>query len=162
MIFRFLDLWDIDPFGSLVFVTATITALMAGIAFHEFSHAFVSDSLGDGLPRRMGRVTLNPLAHLDPMGTILMLAVGFGWGKPVQVNPYATRNPKFALGSTAAAGPLSNFLVAAVAGLPLKLDLADWTSPFNSGRFLIEGANGWSFSEYLGVYLSAIVLFSII
>src|SRR5574341_1143993 len=154
MIFRFLDLWDIDPFASLVFVTATITALMAGIAFHEFSHAFVADSLGDGLPRRMGRVTLNPLAHLDPMGTILMLAVGFGWGKPVQVNPYATRNPKFSLGATAAAGPLSNFLVAAIAGFPLKVDAVEWTSPFNTDRFETLGRDGWGLGEYLGVYLS--------
>ncbi len=162
MIYRFLSLYDIDPFAAIVFVSATITALVAGIAFHEFSHAFVADSLGDGLPRRMGRVTLNPLAHLDPMGTILLLTVGFGWGKPTPVNPNATRNPKAALGITAAAGPLSNFLVAAVAGLPLKLGAVDWASPFNSSGFLFLGRDGWGVSDYLAVYLSAIVLYSII
>src|SRR5438445_8697854 len=143
-------------------MTAILSALVAGISFHEFSHAFIADSLGDTLPRRMGRVTLNPLAHLDPMGTILLLTVGFGWGRPTPVNPNATRNPKATLGMTAAAGPLSNFLVAAVAGLPLKFGVADWTSPFSSDRFLFLGRDGWSAGDYLGVYLSAIVLYSII
>src|SRR2546426_1165429 len=133
MLFRFVTIYHIDPFAAIVFFSATITALILGIAFHEFSHAFVADSLGDGLPRRMGRVTLNPLAHLEPMGTILMLLVGFGWGKPVPVNPAMTRNPKASLTMTAAAGPLSNLLVAALAGLPLKLGLFPWLPPFNVG-----------------------------
>jgi Zn-dependent protease len=162
MIFTFLDLLDVDALAAVVFLTAIATALVAGISFHEFSHAYVADKLGDGLPRRMGRVTLNPLAHLEPMGSILMLTVGFGWGRPVPVNPNATRNPKATLGLTAAAGPLSNFLVAAVAGLPLKLDLVDWTSPFNINRILSLSRGGWEIGEYIGVYLSAIVLFSII
>lgn len=162
MIFTFLDLLDVDALAAFVFLTAIATALVAGISFHEFSHAYVADTLGDGLPRRMGRVTLNPLAHLEPLGSILMLTVGFGWGRPVPVNPNATRNPKATLGLTAAAGPLSNFLVAAVAGMPLKLDLVDWTSPFNLNRILSLSRGGWDIGEYIGVYLSAIVLFSII
>src|SRR2546426_12506218 len=108
MLFRFVTIYHIDPFAAIVFFSATITALILGIAFHEFSHAFVADSLVDGLPRRMGRVTLNPLAHLDPMGTILLLTVALVCGKPTPVNPNATRNPKATLGMTAAAGPLSN------------------------------------------------------
>lgn len=162
MIWTFIDLFDIDAFAAIVFISAIITALILGISFHEFSHAFVADTLGDGLPRRMGRVTLNPLAHLDPMGTILMLAVGFGWGKPVPVNPNATRNPKASLGLTAAAGPLSNFAVAAVAGLPIKLDMVPWSSPFNQFNLRLLSAGGWALDEYLSVYLSAIVLFSLI
>ena len=94
MIFIFFEFLDISLFAALVFFTAIVTALILGISFHEFSHAYVADTLGDGLPRRMGRVTLNPIAHLEPMGTMLMLIVGFGWGKPVPVNPYNTRNPK--------------------------------------------------------------------
>ncbi len=162
MIFVFLDLLDIDLFAAVIFFSAIVTALILGISFHEFSHAYIADTLGDGLPRKMGRVTLNPLAHLEPLGTIMMLVVGFGWGRPVPVNPNATRNPKAALGLTAAAGPVSNFVVAAVAGLPIKLDLVPWSSPFNQSNALLLSLNGWELKEYLSVYLSAIVLFSLI
>ena len=162
LIFVYSDLFDIDAFAALVFLTATLTALIAGISFHEFSHAFVADTLGDRLPRSRGRVTLNPLAHLDPAGTVLLFIVGFGWGKPVPVNPNATRNPKASLALVASAGPLSNFAVAAIAGLPLKLDLVPWTSPFNLNNFAVLAFRGWTAQEYLGLYLSSIVLFSLI
>ncbi len=162
MIFIFLDFLSINFFAAVIFVGAMITALVLGISFHEFSHAFVADRLGDGLPRRMGRLTLNPLAHLEPVGTMLMLLVGFGWGRPVPVNPNATRNPKAALGFTAAAGPLSNFIVAAIAGLPIKLNLVSWTSPFIKDSARALAVHGWTSGEYLSVYLSAIVLFSLI
>ncbi len=160
--FRYLDRLDNDPLAALVFFGALVTALVVGISFHEFSHAYVADSMGDRLPRSLGRVTLNPLAHLDPAGTILLFLVGFGWGKPVQVNPNVTRNPKAAMAIIAGAGPLSNFLVAFVAGLPLQLDLVPWRSPFNFAvldRFLFVG---FGTNDYLGLYLSAVVLISII
>ena len=162
MIFVYLDLLKIDPFAAVVLFGALASALIAGISFHEFSHAYVADLLGDRLPRSRGRVTLNPLAHLDPAGTILLFVVGFGWGKPVPVNPDATQNPKASLALTAGAGPLSNFAVASIAGLPLKLGLVPWLPPFNSNvidRFLIRGFEP---DEYLGLYLSAVVLVSII
>lgn len=162
MIFVFFDLLKIDFFAAAVLSGALVSALIAGLSFHEFSHAFVADRLGDGLPRRMGRVTLNPLAHLDPAGTVLLLIAGFGWGKPVPVNPNATANPKASLAITAGAGPLSNFVVAAIAGLPLKLDIVPWLPPFNTGviNSLIRG--GWETDQYIGLYLSSIVLISII
>ncbi|MBI4314303.1 MAG: site-2 protease family protein, partial [Chloroflexi bacterium] len=68
------------------YVSLGITLVIA-ITVHEFSHAFVADQLGDDLPRRQGRVTLNPLAHLDPMGSLLFIVSGFGWGRPVLTNP---------------------------------------------------------------------------
>lgn len=162
MIFVFLDLVDIDLVAGLILIGAIVSALIAGISFHEFSHAYVADTMGDSLPRRMGRVTLNPFAHLEPTGTILMLIMGFGWGKPVPVNPNATRHPERALWMTAAAGPLSNFLVAAVAGVPLKLDMVPWLPPFNISVIdsLIRG--DWTSEDYIGLYLSSIVLFSLI
>ncbi len=162
MIFVYFRLLDIDVLAAFVLMGALVSALVAGISFHEFSHAFVADRLGDDLPRRRGRVTLNPLAHLDPAGTVLLFVVGFGWGKPVPVNPYATRNPKAALALTAGAGPVANFAVAAVAGIPLKAGLVPWLPPFNTGVIndLIHG--GWQADEYLGLYLSATVLVSLI
>jgi Zn-dependent protease len=162
MIFVYLDLLDIDAFATVVLFGAMATALVAGISFHEFSHAYVADRMGDRLPRSLGRVTLNPFAHLDPFGTILLFLVGFGWGKPVPVNPNVSRDPKTAMALIAAAGPLSNFLVAAVAGLPLRLGWVPWLPPFNIGviNSLIRG--GWSIQDYVGLYLSAVVLISII
>jgi Zn-dependent protease len=162
MIFVYLDLLDINAFAAFVLFGALATALVAGISFHEFSHAYVADTLGDRLPRSLGRVTLNPLAHLDPAGTILLFLVGFGWGKPVPVNPNVARNPKAAMALIAGAGPVSNFLVAAVAGLPIHAGWLEWLPPFNLNviRSLVGG--GWDAQDYLGLYLSAIVLISII
>jgi Zn-dependent protease len=91
-----------------------------------------------------------------------MVLIGFGWGKPVPVNPNNTRNPKATLAITAAAGPLSNFLVAAIAGLAIRLDLVPWISPFNELAFLFLSSGGWTFAEYAGLYLSTVTLFSII
>ncbi len=162
LFFRYLDRLDNDPLAALIFFGALVTALVVGISFHEFSHAYVADSMGDRLPRSRGRVTLNPLAHLDPAGTIFLFLVGFGWGKPVPVNPNVSNNPKAMMAIVAGAGPVSNFLVAALAGLPLQLGLVEWLSPFNFAvldRFLFVG---FGFDEYLGLYLSAIVLISII
>jgi Zn-dependent protease len=162
LIFFYFDLLDVDAFAAVVLFGAILTALVAGISFHEFSHAYVADTMGDRLPRSRGRVTLNPLAHLDPAGTVLLFIVGFGWGKPVPVNPYATRNPKASLAIVAGAGPISNFLVAALAGVPLKAGLVPWQPPFSNRviNSLIHG--GWDADQYLGLYLSAVVLISVI
>ncbi len=162
MIFVYFDLLEVNAFAAFVLFGALVSALIAGISFHEFSHAYVADSMGDRLPRSLGRVTLNPLAHLDPFGTILLFLVGFGWGKPVPVNPSAIPNPKRAMAIIAGAGPVSNFLGAAVAGLPLQSGLVPWQSPFSNHvvNSLIRG--GWGAEEYIGLYLSAIVLISII
>jgi Zn-dependent protease len=162
LIFVYLDLFDIDPFATAVFFTAIVTALIVGISFHEFSHAYVADTMGDSLPRRLGRVSLNPLRHLDPVGTILLFIVGFGWGKPVPVNPNSSRNPKAMLAFVAGAGPFSNFVVAALAGLPIKLELVPWISPFNLNNFGLLALQGFTTEQYLGLYLSALVLFSLI
>src|SRR6476620_11838559 len=111
-----------------------LVALLVGITFHEFMHAFVADQLGDHRPRAMGRVSLNPAAHIDPIGALFFLIAGFGWGKPVQVNPYALRPGRNGMAYVAAAGPLANLVVASVAavvfrGLVLS-GLADSPSDF--------------------------------
>ena len=98
--------------------------LVIALSFHEFMHAFVADRLGDDTPRRMGRLTLNPLKHLDPIGSLMLLVVGFGWAKPVQVNPYALkRNSSAGMMWVSLAGPVSNFLLAALGAIPLRLKL---------------------------------------
>jgi len=89
------------------------TALIAIIG-HELAHAWVSTKLGDPTPRYEGRLTLNPLAHLDPIGTLLMIFTGFGWAKPVGVNPMFYKDRKKGMALVALAGPASNFMMAFV------------------------------------------------
>jgi Zn-dependent protease len=97
---------------SLDVLLAAVIALLVGLTFHEFSHALVADELGDHRPRAMGRLTLNPIPHIDPIGAVMLLIAGFGWAKPVMVNPYALRNGVRSMWLVAAAGPVANFVVA--------------------------------------------------
>jgi Zn-dependent protease len=158
LIFAYLDLLDVSVQAFVVFVGAVASALLLGFTFHEFSHAFAATRLGDPTPRYRGRLSLNPLAHLDPAGTALLFLAGFGWGKPVPVNPtYMRGDPKTNLAITAAAGPLSNLVIAGLAGLTIKLDLVPWRSPFD-----LPNLASWSADDYLGLYLSSIVIFGVI
>jgi Zn-dependent protease len=118
-----------------VFGVAFIVALLVGLVFHEFCHAIVATWLGDDTPRLTGRLTFNPLAHLDPFGTFLMLLAGFGWAKPVQVNAYRLRNgPTTGMAVVAAAGPISNFVMAGFFSLPLLLGWVDNDFPALRGN----------------------------
>jgi Zn-dependent protease len=95
-------------------------ALVVGITFHEFSHAFIADQLGDHRPRALGRVSLNPAAHIDPMGALVFVLAGFGWGKPVPVNVYALRPGRAGMAMVAAGGPIANVIVAVVAAVVFR------------------------------------------
>ncbi|MCD5397177.1 MAG: site-2 protease family protein [Candidatus Pacebacteria bacterium] len=97
-----------------------VVSIVFALTIHEYSHAQVADSLGDHTARHQGRLTINPLAHLDPFGTLLLLLVGFGWGRPVPFNPFNLRNQKWGPGLIALAGPFSNFLMATIVGLSLR------------------------------------------
>ena len=95
----------------------TVPMVLIALMFHELAHGFVSIKLGDPTPRNQGRMTLNPLAHLDLVGTLLMIFTGFGWAKPVQINPRYYKDPKKGMAITAIAGPLMNFFLAIIAML---------------------------------------------
>jgi Zn-dependent protease len=105
----------------------TMLILVFSIGIHEFAHAWSAMKLGDRTAYHLGRVSLNPAVHLDPMGTMMMAftalaGVGIGWGKPVPVNPINLKyGPRIGMALTAAAGPLSNILQAIVWGIPLRL-----------------------------------------
>lgn len=99
----------------------TFGLLIVAISVHECAHAFTADRLGDPTPKVAGRLTLNPLAHLDPIGTILLLVAGFGWGKPVPFDPFNLRNPSRDAALISFAGPLSNILMAITASLLIRL-----------------------------------------
>lgn len=97
---------------SLERLIAAIVALLVGLTFHEFSHALVADQLGDHRPRAMGRLTLNPIPHIDPIGALMLVVAGFGWAKPVMVNPAALRDGRRGMALVAFAGPIANVSVA--------------------------------------------------
>jgi len=97
---------------SIEALIAGVVALLVGLTFHEFSHALLADQLGDRQPRAMGRLTLNPIPHIDPIGALMLVVAGFGWAKPVMVNPFALRDGPRAMALVAFAGPIANVVVA--------------------------------------------------
>lgn len=109
-----------QPLVALAWVVAIVFAL----TFHEFAHALVGKWRGDDTAERMGRLTLNPLAHLDPLGTLMLLFVGFGWAKPVPFDPRNLKNPAWDGVAIALAGPLANLILAVTAAVAYR-NLAD-------------------------------------
>lgn len=106
----------------LVEILFLVPAILIGLAVHEFAHACVADRLGDRTARALGRLTLNPLVHIDILGLILLFIAGFGWAKPVPVNPYNFRgNIKQGMLLVSLAGPVSNFLLACLAAVLLAV-----------------------------------------
>lgn len=119
-------MFDLD---TLISAVVWILAILLSLAVHEYAHAKYADWAGDPTPRRQGRVTLNPAAHLDPLGTILIIFMAFsgygiGWGKPVPVNPGYFRHPRRDWVMCAFWGPLSNIILAGLFAIPLRLMLA--------------------------------------
>lgn len=104
----------------LLFVVIVV-ALLFSITIHEFSHAFAANKLGDPTAKNLGRMRLNPLAHLDPLGTLALLIAGFGWGKAVPVDYYNLKNPKRDAALISLAGPASNFIMAILLTAAVKV-----------------------------------------
>ena len=127
--------------------------LIFALCFHEFSHAFVAYILGDDTAQRQGRLTLNPLAHLDPIGSLMILLVGFGWAKPVPVNPLNLNDQHSGMMKVAFAGPASNLLLAFLAGCLIR------------GIHAIDIPVSQTFSTVIGYFLSiniALAIFNLI
>jgi Zn-dependent protease len=104
-----------------------IPVLLFALVFHEFSHAWVANKLGDPTARYAGRLTLNPMAHLDPIGGLMILFVGFGWAKPVPVDIRYLSNPRIDMMKIAFAGPASNLILAFIGGTILRLGFVHGT-----------------------------------
>jgi len=118
-------------------------AMVVSLSIHEFAHAFASNKLGDPTAKLLGRLTLNPRAHLDPIGTLFLLFFGFGWGRPVPFNPINLKNPKRDSAIISFAGPLSNFILASV----------------TAGIYHLAGSNP---TQYLGALLHLIVYYNLL
>jgi Zn-dependent protease len=121
-----------------------IVTLVIALSIHEFAHAWAANELGDDTPRRNGRLTLNPLAHLDVLGSLMLVFAGFGWAKPVPIDPYALRRRTPAgVMLVSAAGPLANLIMAILASLPIRMGLVGGSSTIanilpSAGTFLYE------------------------
>lgn len=108
---------------------AKVVILLVGFPIHELAHAWVAYRLGDNTAKSQGRLTLNPLAHLDPLGSLLLLVSFIGWAKPVPVNPYHLKyGPRVGHAIVSAAGPVSNLLMAALVAIPWRLGVFDTAS----------------------------------
>ena len=126
-----------DDFGGfLTTLIAGLPGIVIAMVVHEYAHARVADALGDITPRLQGRLTLNPAAHVDPIGLLMLFVVHFGWAKPVQINPYNFDNPRRDDILVSLAGPASNLLTAFITliavVLMVKLDL-----PLSEGALVV-------------------------
>lgn len=134
-----------------------IIVLLTAFSVHEFAHAWTADQFGDNTPRFNGRLTLNPLAHLDLMGSLMLLLVGFGWAKPVPVSPYSLqRRSSSALMLVSLAGPASNFFMALVAAIPFRLDLV------TAQQAIIDAYSGGHFLPTLPQFLWEFITINLI
>lgn len=122
----------------LYILILTLPIILFSLVIHEFAHGLVSYQLGDPTPKLRGRLTLNPLAHLDPFGTLMIIVTmikgfGFGWAKPVPIDPRYYKNPPKGLMLVALAGPAANITLAFLFGLPLRLlNMGFWPSAFGT------------------------------
>jgi len=138
-------------------ILGAVIALLLGLTIHEFAHAWTANRLGDPTPRWAGRVTLNPLAHLDPIGSIMFLLMVVGWapiawGKPVPINPGYMRWGRRGAALATVAGPLSNLLLALLVGLLLRLSLL-------IGRTaVVDALNN---SRGLSILLSSLMIYNV-
>lgn len=128
-----------------------ILAILVALTVHEWAHAFAAKRLGDDTAESMGRLTLNPLAHLDPVGAILFLLVGFGWAKPVPVDARNFRHPVRDSAIVAFAGPFSNLVLAFVFAVPML-----WLGP--DGRYPLEGSES---TQALSDIVAAFLFYSL-
>lgn len=139
-------------------IIARLVTLVIALSIHEFAHAWTANFFGDDTPRLYGRLTLNPLRHLDPIGSLMLVLGGFGWAKPVPVNPYnLNRRSPAGMMWVALAGPASNFLMAVLAAIPLRLELIPYGGLTSNGLPSL-----WEFFFYFIIINLGLMLFNLL
>lgn len=157
LILRTLNVFAEDPILAATILVALCVSLAVCIAVHEFSHAYIASELGDNTARALGRVTLNPIKHLDPIGSVLIFVAGFGWGKPVPVDVRFLRgDPRLGMAFVSVAGPASNIAAAVLFAAIARLGLANVLIP--------DGASvlGYSLDTLVRFFLELLVQFNLI
>lgn len=134
------DLWHALDFGSMGKMAMRAAAVLVCLTVHETCHALAAYALGDPTAKRQHRLSLNPLHHIDWLGLAMLMLAGFGWAKPVPVNPYFFKKPKSGMALTALAGPVSNFLLALLALVALRFFLPVLGGASLLNQFLLECA----------------------
>jgi len=158
-------LWNLrllrdDPAAFFLLIAIVGFSLLIAITLHEFSHAMMANRLGDPTAKRLGRLSLNPIRHLDPLGTLMLFLVGFGWGKPVPINPnYFRMNPRRGMAISALAGPLSNFALAALLGVLVRVGVVDWHSPWS---WLFQPFASWEAGWVAADIIGYVILLNLI
>lgn len=161
MLFSSFELLRSDPASFVRLTVLVLFALLTAITIHEFSHSLLATVLGDATSRRLGRLSLNPIRHLDPSGTVMMLVVGFGWGKPVPVNHHNLRGP-VGITLVAAAGPLSNLALAFLVAIPIKLGLLGWSgATLGRANYVLTGGLREGLTDIAGMVIFFNVLLAI-
>ena len=159
MLFSSYQLLLDNPAAFLRLTVLVTVSLVVAITVHEFSHSLIATGLGDNTSRRLGRLSLNPLRHLDPGGTLMLLIAGFGWGKPVPVNYHSLSKGQLGVAMVAAAGPLSNLVVAFLIAIPIKVGLLGWSSPaLGRANFVMTGG----LREGLTDIVSMLIIFNLL
>lgn len=129
--------------GQLLLALLKLPAILIGFTVHEYAHALVAVKLGDDTPKRQGRLTLNPISHIDPIGLLLFMFAGFGWARPVQTNPVYFEDRRKGTLFVSLAGPASNLVVAILLTLVYKF---------------VGGVSGiWGMILYLGIYMNVVL-----
>jgi Zn-dependent protease len=137
LLFRFFGEFSNDPQAAILNIIGFIIALIIAISVHEFSHALSAYRLGDNTAKNQGRLTLNPKAHLDPMGTIMIVFAGFGWGRPTPVSPWNLRiGEKAGMAVVSVAGPISNVIVALITGIIFQVYMNSGADSIQVARIL--------------------------
>lgn len=166
MLLALLDTLTRDPRSFLIMAPILLAVVGGGVlvalTIHEFAHALTATALGDPTARQQGRVSLNPLRHLDPAGTLMLLVVGFGWGRPVAFDPYRLRYGRRGIALVAGAGPVSNFATAALLALPVRAGLVEMNVSLGSALGYLFAFPGnlafWATALFSAAFLFNVLL----
>ena len=139
-------------------ILASLMVIFLILPFHEWAHAFTASCLGDKGIRQRGRLSLNPLSHIDPIGALMLLLVGFGWAKPVPVDPRYFKNPKLGMAITALMGPVANIVAAFVGLIVYKLIYFNVPEWFFASQSMAQASVLWYFlTFYVNINISLAV-----
>lgn len=144
-----------SPLEIIIYLFAMAFIVFCTMPVHEFAHAYIATKLGDQTPRLSGRLTLNPAAHISPLGALMILLCGFGYAKPVSVNPRNFKDPKKGMALTAIAGPISNLIMAFI--FVLLSQILRFVFPAEISSFLFRGELTFFSAIYMFLFFAATV-----